>query len=101
MRRRNTYLASGLDAAFGTRTRIARGDWTVGPADPHLDRHRKCGGLDFGSRARPRICFTADTSLAPTPLIKDDCVRIASPRKSWDNRPIVSAMIVLVKSSRQ
>ena len=45
--------------------------------------------------------FDRGHEFSPTPLIKDDCVRIASPRKSWDNRPIVSAVIVLVKSSRQ
>jgi methionine-gamma-lyase len=26
----------------------------IGSADPRLDRHRECGGLDFRSRARPR-----------------------------------------------
>ena len=49
-------------SARGRRARIARGDWTVGRADPHLDRHRECGGLDFRSRARPRICVTAGAS---------------------------------------
>jgi cystathionine beta-lyase/cystathionine gamma-synthase len=42
--------------------RIARGDWTVGCADPHFGRNRECGRLDFRSRARPRIPVTAGTS---------------------------------------
>ena len=32
---------------------------------------------------------------SPPPLIKDDFVRIASLRKSWDDRPIVGAVVVL------
>lgn len=51
-----------MRSARGRRARIARGDWTVGRADPHLDRYRECGGLDFRSRAMPRICVTAGAS---------------------------------------
>jgi methionine-gamma-lyase len=36
---RNADFASGFDDPFGRRTRIERGDWTVGCAYPHLDRH--------------------------------------------------------------
>src|ERR1700684_2036296 len=49
---------SGLDDSFGCRARIAR----VGSADPHLDRHRECGGLDPGPRARSRIRLIANAS---------------------------------------
>jgi hypothetical protein len=45
--------------------------------------------------------FERGHEFSPPPLIKDDFVRIASLRKSWDDRPIVGAVVVLVRSSRQ